>query len=238
MSAPLPRYVHAIRSIKQTFPELPDTLGHVILNEGIPVSAPIRASDLSDAESVAAALRAIKARETEPQVTDDVVRFADLRVRAIQMAHANAAFPSTGDLYAASINRRLLEFSGQMEAIFHRVNVMEAKQENDRITRQNSLSSQYTPEKAYNARLKTIKGDGLTLARAIAQTTAIQATLASLNDGLLIGHAPPNFNPHPGKYSNDEINHLILFYNDDFGILLGDGLHVRRDKVRKFLTNV
>jgi len=60
MSAPLLRYVHGIKSIKEKIPELPDSLEHVVLNEGIPVGAPIRASDLSEAESVAAALRAIR----------------------------------------------------------------------------------------------------------------------------------------------------------------------------------
>jgi len=47
---------------------------------------------------------------------------------------------------------------------------------------------------------------------------------------------PPNFNSNITSYTTKEIARLILFYNEDFGIVENDDEAVRRSKLIMFLS--
>ena len=81
-----------------------------------------------------------------------------------------------------------------------------------------------------------IDGDG----NALAMTVQNQAT-----------HAIPIFNPLPqvgdvyqpfagsfGNYSHSDILGLVSYYNFTFGIILGDSLQTRKDKLDRYFVNV
>jgi hypothetical protein len=53
-----------------------------------------------------------------------------------------------------------------------------------------------------------------------------------------IGSTPPAFNRHIANYQHGDIVKMIVFYNDDFGILVGDLVGTRVDKFRYFLTTL
>ena len=51
-----------------------------------------------------------------------------------------------------------------------------------------------------------------------------------------IGSVPPYFNINVASYTAKEIAKLILFYNEDFGIVENDDEAVRRSKLIMFLS--
>lgn len=55
------------------------------------------------------------------------------------------------------------------------------------------------------------------------------------NQVYAIGDTPPNFLGDIANYEHINILILIMFYNDDFGIVNGDNLGARQNKVRSFL---
>jgi hypothetical protein len=82
--------------------------------------------------------------------------------------------------------------------------------------------------------LSQIPGSGLQLAQALAPPNnrplvppAIIAT---------VGSSPRDFDPDLGNYQNIHILNHIIFYNDDFGIVVGDPLSARIEKFRGFLA--
>jgi hypothetical protein len=53
-----------------------------------------------------------------------------------------------------------------------------------------------------------------------------------------VGTTPPNFNADFTTYRHDDILHLIIFYNDDFGIVQADTLPSRVESFRRFLVEI
>jgi hypothetical protein len=53
-----------------------------------------------------------------------------------------------------------------------------------------------------------------------------------------IGSVPLNFNGHPSGYTHAEILNIIIFYNDDFGIVERDNIGTRTAKLRAWLTEI
>jgi hypothetical protein len=51
-----------------------------------------------------------------------------------------------------------------------------------------------------------------------------------------VGALPRDFNPDLGNYQNIQILNHIIFYNDDFGIVVGDPLSARIEKFCGFLA--
>jgi hypothetical protein len=49
---------------------------------------------------------------------------------------------------------------------------------------------------------------------------------------------PPNFNPNLSTYQHIDILNLIIFYNEDFGIVPNDSLGARIQKFHRFLTEL
>jgi len=73
----------------------------------------------------------------------------------------------------------------------------------------------------------------------LAAPLAVNATLAQTIQEFqlhgVVGTVPPQFNPDVDAYQHIDILHLVVFYNDDFGILLGDQLPERKRKIRNWL---
>ena len=84
-------------------------------------------------------------------------------------------------------------------------------------------------------------GSGLQLTRVLAPDHASRNAIdqfAANNPeftGANIGSIPPLFDPSIDSYQHLEFLKLILFYNEDLGIVAGNGVHDRRKAVRNWL---
>ena len=83
-----------------------------------------------------------------------------------------------------------------------------------------------------------IAGDGLPLAQAVAHNIATQNALVPLAQIPPLGALPPNFNHHITCYDHSNILKLIIFYNEDFGIVQGDTVPIRIEKFCLFLSEI
>jgi len=54
----------------------------------------------------------------------------------------------------------------------------------------------------------------------------------------LPGDIPPNFNHDLPSYTHMDVLGLIIFNNDNFGIVQGDTLRSRIDSFRRFLSEI
>ncbi|KAG5729176.1 hypothetical protein E4T56_gene13983, partial [Termitomyces sp. T112] len=82
---------------------------------------------------------------------------------------------------------------------------------------------------------KTVSGDGLDLANALKGSNMIVSVPMK---PVKIRDRPKNLN-HTGRledFTNQDILDLIVFYNNDFGIVLEDDEEARRKKLLVFLT--
>lgn len=50
-----------------------------------------------------------------------------------------------------------------------------------------------------------------------------------------VGELPPNFRAKTRDYTQRQILDLVIFYCDDFGILLADPLKTRSEKINMFM---
>ena len=80
-------------------------------------------------------------------------------------------------------------------------------------------------------------GHGLVRAQAVANNIGVapQAALVAPEAVPNVGDIPPAFNANIFEYRHQDILRLIIFYNDDFGIIPGDGIPLRIQKFRHFL---
>ena len=83
-----------------------------------------------------------------------------------------------------------------------------------------------------------IAGDGLALAQAVAHNAATRNALVPLDPIPAVGDIPPNFNHNLPSYNHTDILRLIIFYNDDFGIVQGDTVPSQIDSFRRFLSEI
>jgi hypothetical protein len=60
--------------------------------------------------------------------------------------------------------------------------------------------------------------------------------LAAPQEVPAVGTTPPGFDADVSAYRHINVLSMIIFYNDDFGILQADPLSARLDKFRRFLT--
>jgi hypothetical protein len=78
-------------------------------------------------------------------------------------------------------------------------------------------------------------GDGFALAQQILPPNVeMPAPVASAP----IGAVPPLFNPNPSTYTHLDIINMVIFYNDNFGILAAYDCVTRQDLVRRWLTEL
>jgi len=255
-------YMHDIRSICDVHPNLPAVLGNLDLSLRIHAHTPIDRVLLTHAQSVAKALKGIKEIGNEPLVTDAVVQSAEVRAHTIEAAHASAEFsPVNLAHFLQNINNRLdhleqgfnnrmdhleqgfnnrmdhLEqgFNNRLEHISDRLDKISAISYNTQIVSRNAQQSVPHP---YLPLQKSIAGDGLALAQAVAHNAATRNALVPLAQIPLLGDIPPNFNHNITSYNHNEILRLIIFYNNDFGILQGDTVPSRIDRFRRFLSDI
>ncbi|KAF8884370.1 hypothetical protein BD779DRAFT_1801736 [Infundibulicybe gibba] len=84
---------------------------------------------------------------------------------------------------------------------------------------------------------KIVHGHGLALAQVAAQglNSAVQQGIAAPPSAPAIGTTPPNFKPDTISYEHTDILEMIVFYNEDFGIVPNDDIWTRINKFREFL---
>jgi hypothetical protein len=77
----------------------------------------------------------------------------------------------------------------------------------------------------------------------VARATAIYGNIPNLQHLLVppavapnIGSTPPNFVWNAAAYQRADIINLIVFYNEDFGIVVGDSVSECVEKFHRFLT--
>ncbi|KAM6492185.1 hypothetical protein JOM56_011909 [Amanita muscaria] len=107
--------------------------------------------------------------------------------------------------------------------------------DNNRIVSRNAHRRSPQP---YIPLKKTNPGHGLALAQVVAHNVAVRNGLHAPAQPLALGSTPPHFNPNLPTYNHDTVYQLIIFYNDDFGILPGDTLSSRVESFRRFLVEV
>jgi hypothetical protein len=73
------------------------------------------------------------------------------------------------------------------------------------------------------------------LALAICGRAALPAAAQNFEPNAAVGDVPNPWNPDLCSYQHLDILKLVIFYNDDFGIVAGDLLSVRIFKVRLWL---
>jgi hypothetical protein len=78
-------------------------------------------------------------------------------------------------------------------------------------------------------------GNGHALALQLCPTPPLPPVVQAFQPNAEIGMIPPQFNPSVDGYQHIDIYKLIIFYNDSFGIVLGDPLHERKRKIRTWL---
>lgn len=81
-------------------------------------------------------------------------------------------------------------------------------------------------------------GDGVVLAQIAARSLGpdIGEALVFPPQTPVVDAVPPNFNFNLSTYQHLDILNLIIFYNDDFGIVPYDSLETRIEKFRRFLS--
>ncbi|KAF8507930.1 hypothetical protein JB92DRAFT_2832592 [Gautieria morchelliformis] len=163
-----------------------------------------------------------------PQVIqDDVVETAKNRAHLLRQMHATTQFG-----HPAIDHPGLHQFlQQQFDQINQRFDQQQAITQNIRIVARNqrSLDSPLLPLQKY------IPGDGNALAQGLASTPAQVQAVQIFQPNGNIGAVMPNFNPQVDAYGHVDVLHLIIFYNDNFGIAYGDQLPQRKHKIRTWL---
>ncbi|KAF8507924.1 hypothetical protein JB92DRAFT_2956249 [Gautieria morchelliformis] len=119
----------------------------------------------------------------------------------------------------------------QFDQFNQRFDQQQTMTQNIRIVARNqrSLDSPLLPLQKY------IPGDGNALAQELASTPALVQAVQIFQPHGNIGAVMPNFNPQVDAYGHVDVLHLIIFYNDNFGIAYGDQLPQRKHKIRTWL---
>jgi hypothetical protein len=79
-------------------------------------------------------------------------------------------------------------------------------------------------------------GDGHARALAICGQLVLPQNLQAYQPQAETGSTPPNWNPQVIAYRDSDILRLVIFYNDDFGIVAGDTLATMREKIVSWLV--
>ncbi|EDQ99263.1 uncharacterized protein LACBIDRAFT_335187 [Laccaria bicolor S238N-H82] len=133
---------------------------------------------------------------------------------------------------------KLLDINNQLTAGFNQMNqqlaVALAISRNTRVLAHNRL---HDVPRAYRPLYKTIPGNGLNLANHIyANFANVQDILIAPAEEPAVGTVPPNFSTNFSAYTTADFVRLIIFYNEDFGIVVGDTIESSINKLCGFLT--
>jgi hypothetical protein len=152
------------------------------------------------------------------------------------------------------LNARMNDFDARMDEIAINSAYTAAATENIRIIASNAriqsgqqyaplLKTVSTPQKNYfvllHVYIKTL-GHGLDLANDVGHGLGPDAEQALVAPAQVpqVGTAPPGFDPDIMNYEHQDILRMIIFYRNNFGIVLGDSKGTRVDKFRRFLVEL
>ncbi|KAF8163394.1 hypothetical protein B0H34DRAFT_856891 [Crassisporium funariophilum] len=250
--APRPNYVHDIPSVRAVNPGLPDVLGNLDLDRCIRAGTPLEPLNLSQAKLVAKGLQAAHDYGIDDRVTAAVAESAALRATAVEAAHALGSYAPV-DIGQAlgrlaqqmertndrldEMNERFAEmnkrFAEQLERTNAQLDVIVAFSHNTRLIASNSraVAQQYVPLH------KTVPGNGLQRAIiAFGNVGPLQQVLVAPAQEPVLGTIPPNYDHNLLTYNRADFVRLIIFYNQDFGIVRGDTIPECIEKLHTFST--
>ncbi|KAF8868333.1 hypothetical protein CPB85DRAFT_1448446 [Mucidula mucida] len=233
-------YLHDIPSIRDIHPTLPAVLGSIDLNRHHDAGDNIAPNDIRHAKAVAKALRATQESGQNAIVTPQVVLDADMRRLTVESAYSTSVYaPANMQQNMVAILDQLQQMNqrfDQMNQRFDQMNqtfeAVQATANNGRILSRNSRLQRSV---AFSPLEKTRTGSGLQRALGL-RPPNIALQLADIVPAPRVGETPPQFQGGLASYSNAEILRMIIFYNDDFGIVLNDSLAMRIDKFRSYLS--
>ncbi|KAG5715544.1 hypothetical protein E4T56_gene5045 [Termitomyces sp. T112] len=220
---------------------LDEELGRLAhLHHDIEAGSEINEANYTNAKILRDCLTAYRRADTY-NVTDDVVRQAELRSAAITQEHVNATYGAT-DLHAVLQAIRNLEHGiedtkQQLQQDLRRI---EALTVNNGIRARNCG----TQPDVYRPLQKTVPGHDMRKAeqilsiqgRATRRQRTAQPPLVLPPEPPAVGSLPDNWHENIKMCTLNDIARFALFYNDDFGILDTDAEATAHLKFRDFLT--
>ncbi|KAF8870938.1 hypothetical protein CPB85DRAFT_1353299 [Mucidula mucida] len=225
-------YLHDIPSIRDIHPTLPAVLGSIDLNRHHDAGDNIAPNDIRHAKAVAKALRATQESGQNAIVTPQVVLDADMRRLTVESAYSTSVYaPANMQQNMDAILDQLQQMNQRFDQINQNLEAVQATANNGRILSRNSRLQR----SAFSPLEKTRTGSGLQRALGL-RPPNIALQLADIVPAPRVGETPPQFQGGLASYSNAEILRMIVFYNDDFGIVLNDSLAMRIDKFRSYLS--
>ncbi|TDL25152.1 hypothetical protein BD410DRAFT_784980 [Rickenella mellea] len=229
---------------------VPAQIANVDLNRHIAAGNAIDPNNLEHARIVARFLRTLLDAGANAAITPAIAESAELRAAAIEGAHVFSAYTpiNIAQMLQALQNNlqnglqnvrqdfqdRLQELNGQINSRF--TEVMAVSRNNGIISFNRSTTAQY-----YRPLRKTAQGHGAALVRHL--FTGVQGVPPHhLNDPpqnqiAVVGTTPAFFHNGFSTYTRVDIIKLIVFYNDDFGIVLNENVGQCVNKLHIFLTS-
>ncbi|KAF8868470.1 hypothetical protein BD779DRAFT_1001638 [Infundibulicybe gibba] len=249
-------YTHDIRSLHEAHPNLPATLGNLDLNRKVLAGNNIVPEDLNNAKATFSGLKSLS-EFGDPRVTEERVKTAALRVRAVENAQCTALYSPDAvkgqqavDTWQNQVSAKLDRHEGKLDWQAERQDRQTEIQEHHSamlkylvaiISNTKTLASnarQIGSNCQYQPLMKTVAGDGFLLALQTARFLhpTVQQAIVPLNPPPPIGFILETFKPDVTNYDDMDILNLIVFYNEDFGIRPEDNIVTRIKKVQLFLT--
>ncbi|KAF9038841.1 hypothetical protein BDZ89DRAFT_982253 [Hymenopellis radicata] len=226
-------YLHDIPSIQEIHPTLPAVLGSIDLNRRQDEGDNIAPNDVRHAKAVAKALCAIQESGQNAIVTPQVVLDADMRRLTVESAYSTSVYaPANMQQNMVAILAQLQQMNQRFDQMNQNFEAVQATANNGRILSRNSRLQRSV---AFSPLEKTRTGSGLQRALGL-RPLNIALQLADIIPAPRVGETPPQFQGGLASYTNAEILRMIVFYNDDFGIVLNDSLAMRIDKFRSYLS--
>jgi len=134
------------------------------------------------------------------------------------------------------MNGNIRQINGNIQQLTTQSGIQNASIHNIRLAAQNRLANNTMPN-IYQPLLKTRVGHGLALATAIFQdVNQLQPFLVQPPVEPVIGTAPPGYSNDFRHYNRSHIIRLIIFYNEDFGIVKGDTVDECIRKLQAFFV--
>ncbi|EDR01655.1 uncharacterized protein LACBIDRAFT_333060 [Laccaria bicolor S238N-H82] len=226
-------YPYTIGSISANNPGLPEILGEIHLNQAVVEGQALDRLHLRHAKATAHALRGMNIPQY-PELTEDVVESAQWRADVLDLVHAQSQY------MPANLADTLQEIQEQLRDLNNNVKTGRAETANALLR----LRNLFIDPMVLSPVQKTVAGSGIQLARALAPD---HASCNAINQfatnhpefaGANIGSTPPLFDPNIDSYQHLEFLKLILFYNEDIGIVAGNGVSDRRKAMRNWLIEL
>jgi hypothetical protein len=185
-------------------------------------------------------------------VTPAVLNAAENRALVLRELDSGQQYPQVVNIMALAglinaqflnVNAQLVNVNAQFVNVNQRLDSLTAQTTNTRILTFNRL---LPIGMGYRPLVKEAPGSGIALAIQLnpighqlpQQLAALQANVVAGNPGppAALGQTPPFFDANIDGYRHGDILRLIEFYNEDFGIVHGDGLPVRQQKFRIWMA--